>query len=272
MFASLLAIPLVLAAAAEPSAGPALPKLPPPRIDVRPVTLQLNSYMQFDDAGNIRTAQQNCYLNVKFVYSDDLVVTGCRSVKLTQIVADNGAKLAPPPNMNGPLQPQQRGLMQMGLALPQPPNGARAFSEISGVLTVQIAVGATKLTAFGPIKDIEGKHTPFGEGGDQVFFTLRREKIGQINRVSVEMPQRAGSMLSTIRFLDEAGKPINTQDGGAAFDGSNWRRFYMLDLPDTAKVELQFYGKIEDVDVPFSIRDLPLKPGVVPVPGGKPAA
>ena len=271
MLAALLAIPLVIAAGADP-AELSLTKPAPPRIEVRPVTIQFNSYMQFDDAGNVRSSQQNCYLNVKFVYSDDLVVTGCRSVKLMRIVTDTGTVLPPPPNIIGPMQPQQRGLMNMGLVLPPPPAAARSFAQISGVLDVQLAVGATKQALFAPMKDLDGKHTPFGDAADAASFTIHREKIGQVGRVSLEMPQKAGAMLASIRFLDESGKPLQSQDGGAAFDGSNWRRFYMVDLADTSKVELTYYPKIEDIEVPFVIRDLPLRPGVTPANSGKPAA
>ena len=257
----------------------ALTRVPSPRIDVRPNSLQINSYVSFNEQGVQQSSQTSCNLGLMVSCDPHLNPVSYKNLQLTRIVTDTGAELAIPDNSNQAaaqlsVQPGDRARFGMNFVLPTPPPNAKSFAEITGKMTLQCAVGPIKQAALPVLKESAGKRIRIEGLAGELALTISRndEPAGRpgrvMTRVGIELPNAAAPLLAGARFTDAAGNDINAQDSGTSSNGTSMTRYYYLQASDTTKIILSFHHKLEEVETPFTIRDIGL-PQAPPAKGGE---
>jgi hypothetical protein len=257
-----------------------LGKIPAPKLDVRPNSLQINSYVSFNEQGQQASSQTNCNLTLMITCDGNLHPVGYKNLKITRIVTDAGGELTPQ-DLNGQnasqisVQPGQRASFPINLNLPSPPATAKAFATITGKMTLQCAVGAVKQANLPALKEIVGKRIRIeGLAADLwLTFTRNDENMGgpraanKMARLGLEMPLASFALLANARFTDVAGNEIAAQNSGASNNGTTMTQYYYLKTTDTMKTTLSFYHRLEELETPFTVRDIAL-PQPPPAKGG----
>lgn len=230
------------------------------QVEVRPTSLQMSSYIHFDEDGEVRNESHNFSLTMSVSYSPTITLTGYSGVEFTRIVTDTGEELEPPEprSMNGNIPHNQRGHPRFSIStqFPMPPARAKALAEVSGRMTLHLAAGQTKQATLSPIQELEGKRVRIEGLSREVVVTVRREEENK--RVRVEYPSSAAPLISEVELTDAAGNAIATRGAGR---GSNGNTAYLLihaALPDGGRVILSFHQKVEEVEVSFTMHDVPL--------------
>jgi hypothetical protein len=260
--------------AAPPAPPPDAPAAASP-FTVRPQSFQSNCFVNFGEDGRPQNTSFNCSLGLVISHDHTVNVTSYKDIRVTQIVTDTGANLQPvDSNMmgqpffnrvnrfnngmfnNGVAMNAGRPQFMINVQLPFPPVNAKKLAIVAGQMTVQIAVGPVRQVQFPSMKDVAGKHVRIQGLANDVSVVIYNDR--HEGRARVELPQPAAALMTEVRFTDAAGRNIPTNEAGSGFNGTTYTQYYAGTIPDDAKATLSFYDHIDNKDVKFVVRDIPL--------------
>lgn len=271
--ATLAAPPLL--AEDHAAVAPLLSGPPKPHVEVQPSNFQISSYVNFDEQGNVNSSQYQCTLSVRIILPKDLHATGYKDLHVTRIVTDDGTELAPLDDQQnrhffnpGFIHNGNNNQLSASIRLPAPPAGTKTIRQITGNLTLQCLLGPVRKVSLPPLKDIADRRVKIQGLDRDVWVIVHPSHPGQFPYFRIEMPSHAKLLMSKIRFTDADGTPIESQSSGYGYNDSTVTLNYQVKLPPTGRITMEFYSKIDEVPVPFTIPAINL-PQPPPPKGGE---
>lgn len=227
---------------------------------VVPASFQANSYVHFDDEGQVRNEQHNLSLNLNVFFDAEVNPRSYRNVQIDRIVTAADERLeAQHHHRNEAMihhhqHGQQPPRFNIGFQLPHPQLSTDRIRTLRGSMEVVVGVGPERHAVLGPVAKILGKRVRVAEFPNSSLTVTRDEH----NRMRLEMNGELMSLLSNVRFYTADGKEMPAQAQGSGSSGNTHYRYYQFNLPDDGRIAMTFLSGTRTVEVPFELEDLRL--------------
>jgi len=269
-------------AEAEPEAEPeAKPEAKPDNdlaagidLSARITYVNIDRRLSFDEQGAVRHESNRLSLSMQCELTAETRPSTYLMTDMEPIKTTGGQTLVPQldtsPNMihrgndNGPIS------FGVSLSFEEFGQAKGKIQKIAGKVRLQMPTGDMQRARLGPFAEVSNtRATLVGYPGD--WLRVRKDD----NYTRVEMSRALYDRVADIRFVNGKGRAINGNDRGSSWGGSQVSRSYDLILPGDGVVVVDFYPRLETVDVPFEIKDVPMPQGekkdvfdmaIVPVP------
>lgn len=255
----------------EAAEAPKLPELPakPPLapLELRVSNIQLNAYANFDEQGKLQNQNQNCYLGIRVRLPDDRPMLGIREVNAARMDTDLGQSVLSPQsrvNMGRSynFRQNQNEWQHMSIPMLLPDAKARRLREVSGTVTVQIGRLPVRVALLPTIKELDGRRARIeGLGGNpivRVGASLTQRGNNVPPRIDLHLSQSDAVLIEQIQFRRNGSNLSGSFEGTNGSNNSIQLMFRCPGADEQTQVEIGFYDSIEEVEMPFVLRDVPL--------------
>ena len=232
------------------------------RVTFRMQRAEYEIQTEFDEDGVTRNTEAKLQLSLRAAWPTNVNLTGVTDIRITEAVLDSGESVVPRSinkerlnfnrfennGMNG----NRYGYVQIQLA--SPVTSFVAIKQVTGVIVVS-AAGAPKEAELKPLSAFLGKSLALdGLGGAEI--TVERDKA---RGITITLPKDLEKRLAKVAFLDGAGAPIQVNGWGSGGGGNDdFKQTYNAQVPDDGTMTVSFYGDLTQVEVPFSVSDIPM--------------
>ncbi len=244
---------------------PAQPQLPP--LELRVSNIQLNAYANFDEQGKLQNQNQNCYLGIRVRLPDDRPMLGIREVNAARMDTDLGQSVLSPQSRvnlgrNYNFRQNQNEWQHVSIPMQLPDAKARQLREVSGTITVQLGQLPVRVALLPAIKELDGRRARIeGLGGNpsvRVGAALTQRGNNVPPRVDLHLSQSDAILIEQIQFRRNGSNLSGTFEGTNGGNNSIQLMFRCPGADEQTQVEISFYDRIEEVEIPFVLRDVPL--------------
>lgn len=226
---------------------------------VAPASFNLNSYIHFDDDGNVRNEQHNMGMNLNIFYGLDVTPRAYRNFKIDSFITDAGEELDVQHHMAGEQaihhhnHGNQAPRFNVNFQVTRPKQPAEVVRRLKGSVEVIMPMGEPRHAVLSPVKDVLGKRVHIAN------FPGSELQISRDNdRLRIQMDAELASLMSQVRFFGADDREIPAQSRGTGRHGDQHHHYYQFDVPEDGKVMLTFLSETRVLRVPFELVDIPL--------------
>ena len=266
-------------AADGPSPANAGPPMVPAEVTAGDVTLRLypnqisiDRSRRFDDQG--KTTQRNNRLSMYFqcAVTTERTVLAYRDGGVDRLRDGWDREVAlPAPNDRGrgnnwvTLQPNRHrgrndGATQFsfGFNTDTPAEDVQVLSEVGGRIELKVADGDLRAIRLAPLGDYLGKRLRIRDMDDLQIVVERTDERGE-QGVRLSLPAEWMPQIRAVRFLSAEGRVLPGGDSSRQRrQGAIESRTYRNAPADDATMEIQVFPGVEVIEVPWTVRDVPL--------------
>ena len=241
------------------SASTSLGEPDPPRVTVRPHSVQLNGHMSFDQNGRPNRSNANFSMQVAMQFEDGVRATRYRMARFDALT-DTGTVITADPdtlreqnvNFNPNANQQQRYYYHV--QLDAPPQGTTRLRRVEGDLVVAVAEGPLMHVVIEPLVEAADRDFTIDGVNDAI---IRVNPMGE-GQVMVSWSQQINERVSHVSFYQPDGDEVRPNGWGNQNQSGMVTRTYRLNLPDRGKVVVSLFPRVREVTIPFTFSDVPL--------------
>ena len=233
------------------------PVQPPIELHWAPQSVSLSRNASFDDNGAV--SYENGSLNIGFqvrVMSEH-ALTGYEILSVDPMDTTRGQTL----------KAQVRGSRQdirhhnnddpqfhLNISIPNPGNPSGHIRMLRGQMRVHYAAGRKMRVHLSTYGEIVGKRAKIQGLTPGAWVRTREQK----DSLRIEMPSVLMQRLDAVRFYDEEGIELSANSWNTGSNGDTKYRSYRVEVPAGGRIELDFWERMETLDVPFQFEHFPL--------------
>jgi len=236
--------------------------------------INVDRRLSFDNNGIVRDEDNQLRITMQCEVTSKTSPASYQLRGLDPVQTTGGQVLIPQLDDNANMLSSHRNgdTAQFSLSLYFPEFGQAKgkIRELAGTVRLEFPSGEKLRATLGPFKKIRNSRaTLVGFDGDWI-------RIGEDNDdTKVAMNRSLYDRVTSVKFIDGDGNPINANSGGRSWSSSRIEQRYRVKLDDDATVLIDFHKGMASRDLKFSIKDVPLPAGenkdvfdmaIVPVP------
>jgi len=279
---ALLCAGLAIAPPAAAGDGPPLVNAGPPvvpaeverggvSVRIHPNQIGIDRSRRFDEQG--RTQQLNNRMSMYFqvAITSERTVLAYRDLGVDRLRDGWDRELTLPDESNRgrngwtTIQPNRhRGQndaatqFSFGFNTEAPGADVRVLSEVGGRIGLRVAEGELRAIRLAPLGDYLGKRLRVRDMGDVRLMVGRNNERGEAG-VQLSLPAERMPQIREVRFFSAEGRGLPGGDSSwQRRQGGTETRVYRAAPPDTATMEIRVYPGVEELNLPWTVRDVPL--------------
>ena len=238
---------------------------------VYPTRISADRTRSFDRRGHTNGRSNRLSVNLQADITTGRTVLASRNGRVEQVRDEKGQALPLPkgntrygtgwsrvrtPRRGGDEQPDANVSFNASLGVPEP--HVRMLAEVSGRIELLVTDADLRVVRLAPLSEFLGKRLRIRDMEDAAMMV---ERVGENGAAALQIAMSDDRMLQVkdVRFFSAEGRRL---PGGEASRERSYddvkTRAYRDAPPDTATVEIEVYPSAERVDIPWTLRNLPL--------------